>query len=522
MNRQGAGAQQRAGDHEVCAGVRRALVLAGGGLKVAYQAGVMQVWLDEAGIDMRLATGASGGTLNLAMWCQGFTGRQMADAWRDYRPLAAASVNPRMLFRGPFRPSVLTQKGLRKRVFPAFGLDWHAIRHTDREAAFDVYNFTAHEHRSVPACELTEDLLVSAVALPWWFSPVHIASETYIDAVFATDANLDEAIRRGATELWVVWTVGTGGVWRRGFVNGYFQMIEAMANAGLRAALQRITESNAAIAEGRPGHYQHRVEVRMLTAEVPLHYLVVLSRRQVRRAVELGVRDARRWCAEEGIQLNVPTPIDAAPAGDRAGGPPAGLSFRERMSGRLSVADLPAPRSSTCELRLEVAIPDVDGFVADPDHVARVYGTVVCPGLGGTLPIRTGTLNLLVEKAIGDLRMVYELLVSGPDGTELTLYGEKYVHHDRGVDLWKDTTTLHVTVRDAGTTEIAAGVLRLSPAGLLRQLVSMRAGDGTGRGGVRAFAKFLRFFGGQLSDTYVTAPPAPRSRPVWLRNAGRK
>jgi predicted acylesterase/phospholipase RssA len=501
--------------------VRRALVLAGGGLKVAYQAGVMQVWLDEAGIDMRLATGASGGTLNLAMWCQGFTGRQMADAWRNYRPLAAASVNPRLLFRGPFSPSMLTQKGLRKRVLPAFGLDWHAIRHSDREAAFDVYNFTAHEHRAVPPADLTEDLLVSAVALPWWFSPVRIESETYIDAVFATDANLDEAIRRGATELWVVWTVGTGGVWRRGFVNGYFQMIEAMANAGLRAALQRIHDSNAAIADGRPGHYPHRIEVRMLTAEVPLHYLVVLSRRRVRRAVELGVRDARRWCAESGIPLRVPVPLDQPPCQNGDGQHDAGVSFRERMSGKVTVSDLPAASASECELRLEVAIDDVDRFIADPEHVARVYGTVECPGLGGTLPIRSGTLNLLAEKAVGDLRMVYQLLVSAPDGGELMLYGEKFVHHDRGVDLWKDTTTLHLTARDAGGVEIAAGVLRLSVAGLLRQLASMRAGDRSGRGGVRALAKFFHFFSGQLSDTYLM-PPAPRSLPVWLRNAGRK
>jgi predicted patatin/cPLA2 family phospholipase len=28
---------------------KRSLILAGGGLKVAFQAGVLQVWLDEAG-----------------------------------------------------------------------------------------------------------------------------------------------------------------------------------------------------------------------------------------------------------------------------------------------------------------------------------------------------------------------------------------------------------------------------------------------------------------------------------------
>jgi hypothetical protein len=30
---------------------KRSLALAGGGLKIAFQAGVLQVWLDEAGIE---------------------------------------------------------------------------------------------------------------------------------------------------------------------------------------------------------------------------------------------------------------------------------------------------------------------------------------------------------------------------------------------------------------------------------------------------------------------------------------
>jgi predicted acylesterase/phospholipase RssA len=505
------------------ASVHRALVLAGGGLKVAYQAGVLQVWLDEAGIDIKLATGASGGTLNLAMWCQGYTGRQIADAWRGYKPLSAASVNPRMLLRGPFGPSMLNSLGLRKHVLPAFGLDWHAIRNSTREAAFDVYNFSAQEHRTVPAADLTEDLLVSAVALPWWFSPVRIGSDTYIDAVFATDANLDEAIRRGATELWVVWTVSTKGTWRSGFVNGYFQMIEAMANAGLRSALRRIEESNAAIDEGRPGHYPHRVKVRVLAADVPLHYLVVLSRHQVRRAVELGVRDARRWCVESGIPLCGNVSLDAS--GHRNGnGPPkagAGISFREKMTGTIQLADLPVRQVSACELRLEVTVADVEHFVADPAHVAQVHGTVVCNGLGGRLPIRSGRLNLLVENDVGDLRMIYELTVSDSDGRDLRLRGEKFVHRDTGFDLWADTTTLHLTVQDEDGPEIAAGVLRLSPMGLLRQLASMRTEAPSRRAGLRALGRFLGFFAGQLGDTYLT-PPSPRSLPVWLRNAARR
>jgi predicted acylesterase/phospholipase RssA len=495
---------------------RRALILAGGGLKVAYQAGVMQVWLDEAGLDMQVATGASGGTLNLAMWCQGYTGRQMADAWREYRPLGAASLNPKMLLRGPFRPSMLTGRGLRRRVFPGFGLDWHAIRGSTRPAVFDTYNFTAHEHRAVPAAEMTEDLLVSAVSLPWWFEPVRIDSDTYIDAVFATDANLDEAIRLGATELWVVWTVSTRGIWRGGFVNGYFQMIEAMANASLRAGLRRIEESNAAIAAGGHGQYPHPVTVRLLAAEVPLHYLVVVRRTDVRRAVELGVRHARKWCAENGIPLSTGAATGAAGAASATVGQPGGVSFSERMAGRLRVADH-LPDTASCELLLDVAVTDVDRFVDDPAHVAQVRGDVVCPFLGGRLPILSGTVNLLAEQAVGDLRMRYELIVADQNGRTLRVLGEKFVHRDTRLDLWPDTTTLYTTVHDVtDDTEIAAGVLRLSPAGLLRQLATMR---GRGRRPAAALVQFLGFFLGRLADTYLT-PPKRRALPVWLRRFG--
>ena len=59
---------------------KRSLILAGGGIKVAFQAGVLQVWLDEAGLEFDHVDGASGGSFNLAMMCQGMSGTEIADA----------------------------------------------------------------------------------------------------------------------------------------------------------------------------------------------------------------------------------------------------------------------------------------------------------------------------------------------------------------------------------------------------------------------------------------------------------
>jgi predicted acylesterase/phospholipase RssA len=73
---------------------------------------------------------------------------------------------------------------------------------------------------------MTEDLLAACVSLPVWFPPVVIHGEVYIDAVYLTDANLEEAIRRGADELWIVWTVSERSEWLDGFIANYFQVIE--------------------------------------------------------------------------------------------------------------------------------------------------------------------------------------------------------------------------------------------------------------------------------------------------------
>ena len=387
---------------------RRALVFAGGGVKVAYQAGAVQVLLDEAGIEFDLADGASGGVFNLAMWCQGMTGRQIADNWRNYQPLGDFSPNLGAWLRGPWGASVLTARGLRSHTLTGFGLDWHAIRSTSREAVFELFNVSRQELQSVPAAQITEDRLLSAVALPMWFPPVRIDGDTYIDAVFGTDGNLEEMIRRGADELWVIWTVSTRGRWAPGFVAEYFLMIEAAANSGLRLALQRIEQNNADIAAGRPGAYRRPITVHLISAEVPLGYLLNFRRSSVVRAVDLGVRDTRAWCARHGIRTRpVPPGPDpggivsagtalagtssrgtngaaAASNGAGSGRCAAAVRFHEVMKGQLTVGETASESTARMVLDLDVVIGDLDAFLADPGHAAEVSGSVRCAAFGGS------------------------------------------------------------------------------------------------------------------------------------------
>jgi predicted patatin/cPLA2 family phospholipase len=280
-------------------------MLAGGGLKIAFQAGVLQVWLDEASLEFDHGDGVSAACFNLAMWTQGMSGRQIADNWRNLNPITGIAVNWPQLLRLFWAESLFTLNAYRRKVFPAWGLDWDRIRASTREATFNVYNFSRHELRPVTPPEMTEDFLVAAASLSLWFPPVRTDGDTYIDAVFNTASNIEEAIRRGADELWIIWTTSQRGNWMSGLVGSFFDIFEAAANGGYKRILARIARNNDAIARGVCGEFGRHVTVRELKAEVPLHYLFNFSKKRIGQAMELGVKAARTWCDENQIHYRV-------------------------------------------------------------------------------------------------------------------------------------------------------------------------------------------------------------------------
>src|SRR5262249_36118681 len=234
---------------------KRSLILAGGGIKVSFQAGVLQVWLDEAGLKFDHRDARSGGVFNLAMMCQGMSGLQIADNWRKLNPRAGISFNVKEFPKLIYAESMFTLDNYRRHVLTGWGLDWEKIRASQLDATFNVFNFSRKEVRVVEPRGMSEDMLMACVSLPMWFPPVGIDGETYIDSVYMTDANIEEAIRRGADEVWVIWTVSDKDEWHSGFVATYFQIIETSADGHYRAILKRIAENNAAIARGERGEF---------------------------------------------------------------------------------------------------------------------------------------------------------------------------------------------------------------------------------------------------------------------------
>jgi predicted acylesterase/phospholipase RssA len=154
----------------------------------------------------------------------------IANNWRHLNPRAGMSFNAAEFPKLLYAESLFTLDNYRTHVFTGWGLDWEKIRASALTGTFNVFNFSRKELQVIEPKDMTEDLLVACVSLPMWFPPVRINGETYIDSVYMTDANIEEAIRRGADEIWVIWTVSDKNEWHSGFVATYFQIIETSAN----------------------------------------------------------------------------------------------------------------------------------------------------------------------------------------------------------------------------------------------------------------------------------------------------
>lgn len=191
------------------------------------------------------------------------------------------------------------------------------------------------------------------------------------------------------------------------------------------------------------------------------------------------------------------------------------LAFTEEMKGYVSFDESDFDRGfragkkagTAFMFHLTIATEDVDRFIADPQHTARADGWIESDAFGGKLPVADGVFNLFVEERPGFKRMLYRLQFADGEQHLLTMTGFKEVHHDKGLDLWSDTTTLftrvlegHVSAdEDAVAKLVASGILHIHPLDFARQLTTFRV-DPAHR--VDALARFGGLFAGELWSVY--------------------
>jgi len=485
------------------AGAARALVLAGGGMRVAYQAGAVKALLDD-GLRFAHADGASGGTINLAALMSGVDTDDLCRRWRALPVKKFASLRPATEYLHATNMSALGDAdGLVRHVYPALGIAIDKIRAaTGIQASFNVCRFDDKTVVALPHTELDLARLVAAASLPIFMPAVQAAGSTWTDAVWIKDANLLACVERGARELWLIWCIGNTPMWRNGALNQYVHMIEMSAIGALNAELAAIADINARIARGE-AVFGHRapiiVHIVKPATPLPLDPEFYLGRINAATLIDMGYRDARR-----ALRQMQPAPLDARATQMRE--PGAGLSFRETMAGgfTLGVTDPQDPRAGASAaaplaMHATIHIDDIAAFVADPQHRAELTGHIDFAPFGSALPAESGVFGLFAPSADPALTyMVYELGFRHA-GKSYYLAGKKHVRIGAPWRLWRETTTLYTTLHegtDANGPVVGAGMLRL--------LATVHATNAlTAKRAAGAVWRFFRFFTTELLRTYV-------------------
>lgn len=497
-------------------GRRRALILAGGGMRVAWQAGAIRA-LSDAGLGFAHGDGTSGGIINLAMLLSGQSPQEMCERWRTLRVKDFVSfVSPEKYVKAWDMEALGDADGIVERVFPHLGIDVAAIRaSTAMRGTFNVCNFTHKTNEVIPHSQVDQDLLVAGISLPIFMPVVRKGATLYTDSVWIQDANLLEAVRRGADELWVLWCIGNTPSYERGVFRQYVHMIELSANGALFEQLERLQEINERIRAGEEvlGHRQPIV-VHLIKPErpLPLDPDFYTGHITAGSLIDMGYADACRYLAsrsEQGLPLTPEITQMTAPAPE--------LTFRETMSGPLTLgesdplAGAGKGRHTPFTFHATISVDDMEAFIRDPQHAARLVAHISYPPFGDFIPVKRGSFNLFKAGDDPNTRLMTYGMAFEHQGRDYYLSGTKTIRDEKGPDLWHDTTRLYCRLHEGPDERgpvVGAGVLKLGLGELLKLVSSMRSAR-EGAAGLKAVGHFGQFFLGTLWDIYA---PVARER----------
>ena len=429
--------------------MKRSLVLAGGGMRVAWQAGVVRA-LGEEGLHFDHVDGTSGDILTAGMLLSGVSPEDMCRNWsgvsvKDF----GSALPPGDYVRGPWSlPALGDADGLLGKVFPALGIDDGEIRRRAAlpgavEGTFNVVEFTGKLCHAIDARDVDEALMAAGMSLPIFLTPLRRDGKIWTDAVWVRDANVAEALRRGADEVWLVWCIGNTGYWGDGPLEQYVHMIEMSAMGALLADFE------AAKAAGR----DFILHVVRPENPLPLDPEFYLNRIDADTLIGMGYRDARSYLkgmTAEGLPKDASCTAMAEP--------PAGIRFTERFGGREFGGQ---DGGQDVRLTVTVALPldpsaapaTLTGFLDHAPFGPRVFLA------GGSVDVRGGSVTYRASVRAG--------------GAWHRLSLARIFHDDPGPDAWEDTRQARLTVGSLldtpvtmGLADAAALIASVEPAGV--------------------------------------------------------
>lgn len=353
-----------------------------------------------------------------------------------------------------------------------------------------------------------------APRLPIFMPPVRKSDVWYTDSVWLKDANLLEAVQRGAEELWVLWIINNTPEFKTGFFNQYVHMIEMSANGSLIDEFERINEINARISQGeKPFGHKRPIRLHLIkpAAELPLDPELYLNRITTAGLIDMGYAQAKQYLSEvpaAGLPLQPETLMMTAQT-------KPGVSFRETMTGGFSLGETD-PRTgekkgdaagTKLSIHCDIDVKDIYGFIEDAQHFAPITARIDFAPMGINIPTTNAIWNLFSPSDDPKTKhFIYEMAFEH-EGDSYYLAGKKFVHDGPGFDMWADITTLFTRLhkgKDAKGPVVGAGVIYIKREQLIGLIPTIHATNTTSAAqSLKVVADFGRFFMGEIWDSYA-------------------
>ncbi|WP_417603775.1 patatin-like phospholipase family protein [Owenweeksia hongkongensis] len=315
--------------------VKRSLVLAGGGMRVAYQAGVLMA-LEESGLQFSHVDGTSGGIFNTSMLASGLSPKTMAEKWRTLKLKYFVSTRKAKDYLHMFKmQGYADADNIRKKVFPHLGINLKTINaNAEINTTFNVCNFRTKSVEAKPNTTVKEDHLIAGISLPLFMPAIKIDEDWYTDAVWIKDANLIESVNQGSKELWLVWAIGNSPNYLKGAFHQYVHMIEMSANGGLLEEYRYIHKLNELATA------DEKIKLFVIKSQIPLPLDpdFFFNKINARELVNMGYAHAKGYLENykpEGELLD-----ETASASEE---PDFLLTFRSEYSGKLALNSKQTP-----------------------------------------------------------------------------------------------------------------------------------------------------------------------------------
>lgn len=173
------------------------------------------------------------------------------------------------------------------------------------------------------------------------------------------------------------------------------------------------------------------------------------------------------------------------------------------------------------EHEVVIHMDDIDRFVSEPTHTARMDGSIFCERLGGRRAFQGGTFNMLVDDKNPLMKfMFYRMPFTDGSGAAHTLLGHKTIENAHALDLLNRIMTLSIRVFKGevsgpdmttpamgpasygGAMPVAMGVLHIQTLDALKSARSFTSPKAGLVETAEAIDKFGSFYLDKLWDVY--------------------